>query len=456
MSSMLQEMQKLEQDTKIDLWEIDLRSVGGNEVVRFSNYVNDLAELDSVTTGTIPVNVGKNLFQNTLFDGQSGWSSETWGDTNVWTDINHINQTAGYTYRLSESPAIIFRDIRSTEASEIKFNNYPPVELEDNPTHVHASAIVAGWNLSQGVKVVFEFTDSNSNIVAHQVVKSVVSSFPTAGNRVPSANNYASASDFQEIYAIAELPDSPPRARFVRVFYVFNFAESAGKDKYGLIARPQLCNLGHSHLPETHKHYIPFQFPENSESSRFSIVWQGKKYTPYPIRGSGFERSEMARTSQPKLEVANISGFVTKATMLYKNLVGARVVRHQTYKKFLDSANFPNGNLNENSLEEVRSVFEISRVSNLTRESCTFELSTPVHADNAVVPARIMLASACCWNYRGDGCGYTGRAVATESDAKTNLMADDKCSKTIQGCRARFGATAVLPFGGFAASDKFR
>ena len=100
MSSMLQEMQKLEQDTKIDLWEIDLRSVGGNEVVRFSNYVNDLAELDSVTTGTIPVEVGKNLFQNTLFDGQSGWSSETWGDTNVWTDINHINQTAGYTYRL--------------------------------------------------------------------------------------------------------------------------------------------------------------------------------------------------------------------------------------------------------------------------------------------------------------------------------------------------------------------
>ena len=85
--------------------------------------------------------------------------------------------------------------------------------------------------------------------------------------------------------------------------------------------------------------------------------------------------------------------------------MGARVVRHQTYKKFLDSANFPNGNLNENSLEEVRSVFEISRVSNLTRESCTFELSTPVHADNAVVPARIMLASSCCWNYRGDGCG---------------------------------------------------
>ena len=69
MSSMLQEMQKLEQDTKIDLWEIDLRSVGGNEVVRFSNYVNDLAELDSVTTGTIPENVGKNLFQSTLFDG---------------------------------------------------------------------------------------------------------------------------------------------------------------------------------------------------------------------------------------------------------------------------------------------------------------------------------------------------------------------------------------------------
>lgn len=185
------------------------------------------------------------------------------------------------------------------------------------------------------------------------------------------------------------------------------------------------------------------------------VVWQGRAYEPLPIKAEGFETTSQGAGNRPTLTVSNIAGFVTAAAEQFNQMTGVTIIRRQTYAKFLDAVNFQSGkNPTADATQEVVSKYLVERLSALTAETATLELAAPSESDGSVVPARIMLANICCWKYRGEGCGYTGRAVADRFDIPTDDLKKDMCSGTLTGCRARFGATAVLPFGGFPSSDK--
>ena len=49
----------------------------------------------------------------------------------------------------------------------------------------------------------------------------------------------------------------------------------------------------------------------------------------------------------------------------------------------------------------------------------------------------------------GDGCGYTGPAVAKIDDTPTTDLAQDNRSKRLSGCRLRPWVDGELPFGAF-------
>lgn len=185
-----------------------------------------------------------------------------------------------------------------------------------------------------------------------------------------------------------------------------------------------------------------------------AVVWRGQAYEPYPIKGDGFEVTAQGAGNRPTLTVSNLMGFVTGAAEQFNQLVGVTVIRRQTYAKFLDAVNFAAGNPAADGNQEVVSKFVVERLASLNAETAAFELAAPSESDGAVIPARIMLANVCCWQYRGEGCGYTGRAVADRFDMPTDDPAKDACSGSLTGCRARFGATAALPYGGFPSSDK--
>ncbi|WP_274584100.1 phage minor tail protein L [Neisseria leonii] len=185
-----------------------------------------------------------------------------------------------------------------------------------------------------------------------------------------------------------------------------------------------------------------------------NIVWRGQVYSGYPLKADGFELTSQGASNRPKLTLANVEGAITAAAESYRNLVGATVIRRLTYARFLDAANFAAGNPHADPNQEAVSIYLVERLESLNSESAVLELSSPAETDNAYIPARIMLAGTCCWHYRGEGCGYTGGAVADRFDVPTEDSLKDECSKTLTGCRARFGATAVLPFGGFPSADK--
>lgn len=185
-----------------------------------------------------------------------------------------------------------------------------------------------------------------------------------------------------------------------------------------------------------------------------SIVWQGNTYEGYPVKADGFEYSSDSSPARPKLTVANVMGLVTAAAEEYNQLIGAQIRRRQTFARFLDAANFPNGNPDADPSQEFVSLFLVERLVSLNATSATLELAAPAETDGSAIPSRFMLANTCCWQYRSAECGYSGKPVADKYDMPTDSWEKDDCSKTLLGCRAHFGATAVLPIGSWPSADK--
>lgn len=78
-----------------------------------------------------------------------------------------------------------------------------------------------------------------------------------------------------------------------------------------------------------------------------------------------------------------------------------------------------------------------------------FELGSPLDLNGVRLPRRQLIAGTCLWAYRSGECGYAGPPVADYANQPTDDPARDQCSRTLTGCKLRFGANGELPFGGF-------
>ncbi|MBF7978135.1 MULTISPECIES: phage minor tail protein L [Rahnella] len=185
-----------------------------------------------------------------------------------------------------------------------------------------------------------------------------------------------------------------------------------------------------------------------------NVIWKGTVYSAYPIAVEGFEIKSEGTYSRPVMKVANITGLVTGINSDFDDALGAVVTRRQVPVYHLDAVNFPGGNPNADPTMEAVSRYVIEEMAEETFETVTYNLATPVDCDNSIIPARTILADVCQWVYRGDGCGYSGPAVADEKDVPTSDMSKDKCSKHTSGCRLRFPKPSALPFGGYPGSAK--
>lgn len=184
------------------------------------------------------------------------------------------------------------------------------------------------------------------------------------------------------------------------------------------------------------------------------VIWQGNKYSAYPISCEGFETKNEGAYARPTLTAANVEGLMTGINSDYNDALGAILIRRQVPVKYLDAVNFPNGNATADPSKEAVSQYRIEELTDETFETVTYSLATPIDSDNAIIPGRTILAEICPWVYRGLGCGYTGGAVADERDNPTSDISLDKCSKRRSGCRFRYPKPLAMPFGGFPGSSK--
>ncbi|QIQ21024.1 phage minor tail protein L [Zophobihabitans entericus] len=220
------------------------------------------------------------------------------------------------------------------------------------------------------------------------------------------------------------------------------------------IEQDSLLDLFEVDLSEIAGEKTIFRFHSGVNQKYLPVLWQGNVYEPYPIVAQGFEKNGQGTSNRPTLSVANIAGLITGLSEDYEDLLGALVTRRQVLAKFLDSENFQDGNVNSDPTQEIISRYVIERMSSLNAEAATFELALPCESDGALIPARVIIAHTCCWRYRSSECGYTGQAVADEYDNPTSDYLKDKCSRSLTGCKCRFGEHNPLPFGGFPSSAK--
>lgn len=181
------------------------------------------------------------------------------------------------------------------------------------------------------------------------------------------------------------------------------------------------------------------------------VVWQGVTYQPFPVEADGFDKSTKGTLPRPRLRISNVTGIVSALVIDFRDLIGARVTRHRTFARYLDGQ--PTADPTQALPNDV---YYVEKKISETKQMVEFELASALDLMGQQLPARDIVAAICPSWYRGAECGYTGTNyfdVDNQPVATENL---DVCSKTVPGCKARFAASGVIPFGGFPAARTYK
>lgn len=209
-----------------------------------------------------------------------------------------------------------------------------------------------------------------------------------------------------------------------------------------------------------HAHNTPHT-PEEIEAAQLSgdplpakvIWWQGLQYYPWPAQVEGLESNSDGAPASPTLTVGNVDNSITALCLAFEDMLQAKVTIRETMAKYLDAANFPDGNPDADPEQEAVEIWFIDRKSFEDDETVQFELASPADLSGQMIGRQ--MTAYCYWcqrgNYRGPDCGYTGEAMFTEDDEPTDNPELDQCSGTVTGCTLRFGENNELPHGGFIA-----
>lgn len=189
---------------------------------------------------------------------------------------------------------------------------------------------------------------------------------------------------------------------------------------------------------------------------RRDLIWQGNIYSPMPIQSDGLEMRGDGRASTPSLALANningVQGAISALCLQFDDFAGAKLTVINTLAKYLDAANFAEGNP-QAANEYRKQLWYVEQKTSENTSAVTFELSNPVDFEGARIPTR-EITSYCHWavhgRYRQSECQYMGTDMFTEDGAPTDDPSKDKCPGTLYSCRIRNNEGR---FGGFPSSS---
>ncbi len=195
-------------------------------------------------------------------------------------------------------------------------------------------------------------------------------------------------------------------------------------DVQGQVIDSPLVTLYEVDLPNGSKLYLHSGLDEDITSIEFRdhiLNSQVNTYEPFPILADGFEHSADGAISRPSLTVANVGNIFKQALSGFKNtdLVGQRVIRRQTLKKYLVGES---PDLSNPPIELARMTYVIDRISSENNISVIFELSAIHDLEGVKLPRRTLVGKYCSWSYKGaslygkGGCLWSARSKALDSD----------------------------------------
>jgi lambda family phage minor tail protein L len=205
--------------------------------------------------------------------------------------------------------------------------------------------------------------------------------------------------------------------------------------------------------------YMYFHAGTNKLST--PVVWQGHTYIALPIETEGFSSGSTGSLPRPKIRLANADGAFSATLTRFDDLIGAKVTRKRTFVKYLDAVNFPNGvnataDPNQHYPDDT---WFIDQKLSETRYIIEWELASAFDLIGVMLPSRQVHQNSCPWKYTGAECGYNpnagGAKLFNAVDGQVYILANDVCGKRLTSCEARFGTSAVLPYGGYPGAMQY-
>ena len=196
-----------------------------------------------------------------------------------------------------------------------------------------------------------------------------------------------------------------------------------------------------------------FRFVPTKTGSGGSLSFGGTAYAAVPAEVTGFEwTSQGGKQPRPRLKVPAFVNVAAQAAKLYQNLVGAKISRTMTLRKYLDDGADPD------ATAILRSdIFWITKRVAHNRITIEWELRNATDITGRKVPQRQVLPNTCQHVYRThDGTNFVYTNVTCPwgvSDAdggnyydennQATTAANDKCPKNLTGCAIRYGTNSL-------------
>lgn len=203
----------------------------------------------------------------------------------------------------------------------------------------------------------------------------------------------------------------------------------------------------------------PLHFHAGTNEFEQDLIWQGVRYIALPVEADGFDVSSKGTLPRPHIRLANVAhgvaGLFNPAVLRANDLIGAKITRKRTFAKYLDAANFINGNPTADPYKELPDdVFYVEQKVSETRHLIEWELVSRFDLQGKLLPGRQVSQNSCPWEYKKLNCNYIPGPMFNVKDESTTDVSQDVCGKTLSACRIRFGLNAVLPYGGFPGARR--
>lgn len=206
----------------------------------------------------------------------------------------------------------------------------------------------------------------------------------------------------------------------------------------------------------------PVLFFTPSSMNNGPILFGGNSYTPVDIEAEGFEWTGQGAFPTPILRLSNVTQAATALVNTYQDLIGAEVRRIRTLSQYLD-----NGATPDSGQIFAMDVFKVEQKTLHNRTLIEWKLSAAVDQQGSRLPSEVLIRDYCTRMYRlpnGSGgfdyseasCRYSGSNYFDSENNPTANPALDRCSKTLEGCKARFGQNSPLPFKGCPGMGRTR
>ncbi len=129
-----------------------------------------------------------------------------------------------------------------------------------------------------------------------------------------------------------------------------------------------------------------------------------RTYLPLPMMIRGIELNSDGAQNRPTLTIANVAAtfrdLLGLEGLTNDSLIGKRIIRRQTLKKYLYGES---GDASP-PVEFPRKVYVIDRISGENNIAVSFDLASPYDVTGINIPNRVVVGKYCSWRYQNGGC----------------------------------------------------